>query len=67
MYKKGCAALVHLVIIKGSTVGGKKHYKMRMHHMKALVKYVEQGGILETHDDDSLYCLTCSKLYLHTT
>lgn len=30
---------------------GKKHYKMRTHHMKALVKYVEQGGILETHDD----------------
>jgi hypothetical protein len=30
---------------------GKKHYKMRTHHMKALVKHVEQGGILETHDD----------------
>ncbi|KAA8641539.1 uncharacterized protein ATNIH1004_011675 [Aspergillus tanneri] len=30
---------------------GKKHYKMRTHHMKALVKYVQQGGILETHDD----------------
>lgn len=30
---------------------GKKHYKMRTHHMKALVKYVEHGGILETYDD----------------
>ena len=26
---------------------GKKHYKLRTHHMKALVKYVEQGGTLE--------------------
>jgi hypothetical protein len=24
---------------------------MRTHHIKALVKYVEQGGTLETHDD----------------
>ncbi|OJJ65598.1 hypothetical protein ASPBRDRAFT_531819 [Aspergillus brasiliensis CBS 101740] len=30
---------------------GKKHYRLRTHHMKALVKYVEQGGILESHDD----------------
>ncbi|GFF98316.1 conserved hypothetical protein [Aspergillus udagawae] len=30
---------------------GKKHYKLRTHHLKALVKYVEQGGIIETHDD----------------
>lgn len=30
---------------------GKKHYKLRTHHMKALVKYVEQGGVIETHDD----------------
>ncbi|EHA21825.1 hypothetical protein ASPNIDRAFT_56474 [Aspergillus niger ATCC 1015] len=30
---------------------GKKHYRLRTHHLKSLVKYVEQGGILETHDD----------------
>ena len=30
---------------------GKKHHKMRTHHMKALVKYVEQGGRLDSHDD----------------
>ena len=24
---------------------------MKTHHLKALVKYVEQGGVLETHDD----------------
>lgn len=30
---------------------GKRHYKLRTHHMKALVKYVEQGGTLETHGD----------------
>jgi hypothetical protein len=30
---------------------GKKHYKMRTHHIKALVKHVEQGGTLETHND----------------
>jgi hypothetical protein len=30
---------------------GKKHYKLRTHHLKALVRYVEQGGIIETHDD----------------
>lgn len=30
---------------------GEKHFKLRMHHLKNLVKYVEQGGVLETHDD----------------
>lgn len=30
---------------------GKKHYRLRTHHLRTLVKYVEQGGILETHDD----------------
>ncbi|KAK2762260.1 hypothetical protein FQN54_001270 [Arachnomyces sp. PD_36] len=30
---------------------GKKHYKLRTHHMKSLVRYVEKGGTLETHDD----------------
>lgn len=35
---------------------GKKHYKLRSNHMRTLVKYVDQGGIIETHDDipDSL-------------
>ena len=35
---------------------GKKHYKLRTHQLRSLVKYVEQGGVLETHDDipDSL-------------
>ncbi|BAE62811.1 unnamed protein product [Aspergillus oryzae RIB40] len=30
---------------------GKKHYKLRTHHLRRLVKYVEGGGILDTHDD----------------
>lgn len=30
---------------------GKKHYQLRSNHMKTLVKYVQQGGIIETHDD----------------
>lgn len=30
---------------------GKKHYKLRTHHLRKLVKFVEGGGILETHDD----------------
>ncbi|KAF4209650.1 hypothetical protein CNMCM5878_005036 [Aspergillus fumigatiaffinis] len=30
---------------------GKKHYRLRTHHLTALVKYVKQGGIIETHDD----------------
>jgi hypothetical protein len=30
---------------------GKKHYKLRTHHMRTLVKYVEQRGFIETHDD----------------
>ncbi|KAJ5111804.1 hypothetical protein NUU61_001434 [Penicillium alfredii] len=35
---------------------GKRHYRLKTHHLKDLVKYVEQGGVLETHDDipDSL-------------
>lgn len=34
----------------------KRHHRLKTHHLKALVKYVEQGGVLETHDDmpDSL-------------
>jgi hypothetical protein len=30
---------------------GKKHYKLKTHHLKSLIKHVEQGGTLETHDD----------------
>ncbi|KAJ5728932.1 uncharacterized protein N7483_003440 [Penicillium malachiteum] len=30
---------------------GKRHHRVKTHHLKALVKYVEQGGVLETHDD----------------
>ncbi|EFW14609.1 conserved hypothetical protein [Coccidioides posadasii str. Silveira] len=30
---------------------GKKHYRLRTHHLRSLVRYVEQGGVLETHDD----------------
>ncbi|KAB8227930.1 uncharacterized protein BDW43DRAFT_316341 [Aspergillus alliaceus] len=30
---------------------GKKHYKLRTHHLRGLVKYIEGGGILDTHDD----------------
>jgi hypothetical protein len=30
---------------------GKKNYKLKTHHLKSLIKHVEQGGTLETHDD----------------
>ncbi|OJD25365.1 hypothetical protein ACJ73_03267 [Blastomyces percursus] len=30
---------------------GKKHHRLRTHHLRSLVRYVEQGGVLETHDD----------------
>lgn len=30
---------------------GKRHQKLKTHHLKALVKYVEQGGVLQTHAD----------------
>ncbi|KAJ5100797.1 hypothetical protein N7456_006849 [Penicillium angulare] len=30
---------------------GKRHYKLRTHQLRSLVRYVEKGGILETHDD----------------
>lgn len=30
---------------------GKKHYKLGTHHLRSLIKYVEQGGELNTHDD----------------
>lgn len=30
---------------------GKKKYKLRTHHLKRLIAYVEKGGILQSHDD----------------
>ncbi|KAI2734473.1 hypothetical protein DTO013E5_9156 [Penicillium roqueforti] len=35
---------------------GKKHYRLRTTHLKILTRYVQQGGVIETHDDipDSL-------------
>jgi hypothetical protein len=30
---------------------GKKHYKLRTHHLKALINFVEQGNTLQSHDD----------------
>lgn len=30
---------------------GKRHHRLKTHYLKALIKYVEQGGVLETHDD----------------
>ncbi|EKV11632.1 Short chain dehydrogenase/reductase family protein [Penicillium digitatum PHI26] len=35
----------------GQDPDGKKHYKLRSNHLKSLVKYVQQGGVMETHDD----------------
>lgn len=30
---------------------GKKHYKLHTHHLRSLVKHVEQGSVLQDHDD----------------
>ncbi|KAJ5009694.1 hypothetical protein K4K57_008395 [Colletotrichum sp. SAR 10_99] len=30
---------------------GKRHYKLKSHHFRALIRYVEQGGVLENHND----------------
>ena len=30
---------------------GKKHYKLKTHHFKGLIRYVEQGSQLLTQDD----------------
>ena len=30
---------------------GKKHYRLKTHHLKGLVRYVEQGGELRGHGD----------------
>lgn len=29
----------------------KKHYKLRAHHLKALIEFVQQGHALKSHDD----------------
>jgi len=31
--------------------GGKEHYRLLTHYLKELVRFVEQGGRLEIHDD----------------
>lgn len=30
---------------------GKKHYRLLSHHLKDLIRHVERGGTLQTHDD----------------
>ena len=30
---------------------GKKHYRLRINHLKMLTRYVQQGGVVETYDD----------------
>jgi len=30
---------------------GKKHYKLRTHHLRALIQRVERGEPLQSHDD----------------
>jgi hypothetical protein len=30
---------------------GKKHYKLKTHYMKSLIRHVEQGYRLQSHDD----------------
>ena len=30
---------------------GKRHYKLKSHQLKSLIKHVEEGGQLRTHDD----------------
>lgn len=30
---------------------GRKHFRLKPHHMKALIRHVEGGGTLESHDD----------------
>ena len=30
---------------------GKRHYRLKTHHLKSLIRHVEQGGQLRTHDD----------------
>ncbi|KAJ5543730.1 hypothetical protein N7513_007238 [Penicillium frequentans] len=35
----------------GQDPHGKKHYRLRTNHLKMLTRYVQQGGVIETHDD----------------
>lgn len=35
---------------------GKKHYMLKTHDLKALIKHVETGGILDAHDDVPQSC-----------
>ncbi|KAB5513495.1 hypothetical protein GE09DRAFT_980717 [Coniochaeta sp. 2T2.1] len=30
---------------------GKRHYRLKTHHLRKLIQFVEQGGSLESHDD----------------
>ena len=30
---------------------GKRHYKLRTHHLRALIEFVEQGNTLQSHED----------------
>jgi hypothetical protein len=30
---------------------GRKHYKLKTHHLKGLIRHVQHGGQLQTHDD----------------
>ncbi|KAF3359142.1 PKHD-type hydroxylase ofd1 [Verticillium dahliae VDG1] len=30
---------------------GKKHYKLKTHHLRQLIKYVQLGNVLQSHDD----------------
>ncbi|KAK2051832.1 hypothetical protein LY76DRAFT_468373, partial [Colletotrichum caudatum] len=32
-------------------IGAKKHYKLRSHHFRAIVRHVEQGGVFDTYSD----------------
>lgn len=47
---------------------GKTHYRLRTHHLKTIIKYVEQGGILDTHNNvpnnvrEQLYAEECQRL-----
>jgi hypothetical protein len=55
-YIEKCGDRGRLANMRGSTAGrtdpiGKKHYRLRTHHLRSLVQYVEQGGILEIHDN----------------
>lgn len=29
---------------------GKKHYKLKTHHLKRLIRHIKEGGLLESHD-----------------